>query len=130
MGEPLPWNEPVPQAVAGLREILERARRGDATVLPELREALRSRPDLVQYCGDLASIAERAWGDLVAGQNLVLGESVKLRLTRLKASLGNAGSPTPRPPAPATSRRGWPSFPSGSRTLPRSGTWPPWHPWR
>jgi hypothetical protein len=94
MGEPLPWNEPVPQAVAGLREILERARRGEVAALPELREALRSGPDLVEYCGDLAAIAERAWVALVAGQDLVLGESVKLRPAGLKASLAGL-DPTP-----------------------------------
>jgi hypothetical protein len=94
MGEPLPSNEPVPPAVAGLRAILERAQRGNATELPELREAPRSRPDLVEYCGDLAATAERDWVDLVAGADLVLGESVKLRPAEMKASLAGP-DPTP-----------------------------------
>lgn len=94
MEEPIPSNEPVVSEVADLREILERAQSGDVAAMPELREALRSRPDLVQYCGDLGVIAERAWVTLIAGQNLVLSESIKLRLVELKASLAGA-NPTP-----------------------------------
>jgi hypothetical protein len=84
--------EPAPTAVANLREVLERARTGDPAALADLRETLRSRPDLVEYCGNLAAFAERAWVDLAAGPNLVVHESLKIKLEGLRAELAGPDS--------------------------------------
>lgn len=73
-----------PDELVGL---VERARRGDASALPGLREALRARPDLVARCGDLAAAAERAWIDLAAGPDVVAAESLALRVEGLRAEL-------------------------------------------
>ena len=94
MNEPRASNEPVPAAFAGLQEVLERARRGDVAVLPELRETLEARPEIWKHCSDLAAIAERAWIVLIAGKDLLVGESLMMRMAELRAELAGA-DPTP-----------------------------------
>jgi hypothetical protein len=94
MNEPRASNEPVPAALAGLQEVLERARRGDVAVLPELREALEARPEIWKHCSDLAAIAERAWIALITGPDLLVAESLMLRMGELRAELAGA-DPTP-----------------------------------
>jgi hypothetical protein len=93
-GEPRQSAEPVPAEVAGLRKVLERARRGEVASLPELRAVLRSRPDLVEYGGNLAAIAERAWIGVAAGPDLAVAESLKLKAAELRAELSGP-CPTP-----------------------------------
>ncbi len=94
MNEPRASNELVPAALAGLQEVLERARRGDVAVLPELRETLEARPEIWKHCSDLAAIAERAWIALIAGPDLLVGESLMMRMGELRAELAGA-DPTP-----------------------------------
>jgi hypothetical protein len=92
---------PNPQAEAGPRQgedelarLVGRAERGDLTVLPALREALAAHPDLWQTYGDLSLQAEGALVRVAAGSNLLLAESLLLKLRALKAELGGA-SPSP-----------------------------------
>ena len=94
MDDPQRSSEPFPAAVAGLQEVLVRAQGGDLAVLPELRDALESRPVLWRHCGDLAAIAERAWIETASGPDLVVAESLKLRMAELRAELAGP-SPTP-----------------------------------
>ena len=89
---------PNPQAEAGPRQqedelarLVGRAERGDLTVLPALREALAAHPHLWQTYGDLALQAEGALVRLAAGSNLLLAESLLLKLRALKAELGGDG---------------------------------------
>ena len=86
------------QAEAGPRQkedelarLVGRAERGDLSVLPALREALAANPHLWQTYGDLAMQAEGALVRLAAGSNLLLGESLLLKLRALKAELGGDG---------------------------------------
>ena len=89
---------PNPQAEAGTRQgedelarLVARAERGDLSVLPALREALAANPDLWQTYGDLALQAEGALVRVAAGSNLLLAESLLLKLRALKAELGGDG---------------------------------------
>ena len=89
---------PDPQAEAGPRQgedelarLVGRAERGDLAVLPALREALAANPNLWQTYGDLALQAEGALVRLAAGSNLLLAESLLLKLRALKAELGGDG---------------------------------------
>jgi hypothetical protein len=77
-----------------LAQLLKRAEAGDRSVLPQLRRALDSDPDLWRAYGDLAAHAEASLAMLAAGQNLLLAESLKRKLAELKAELGGA-SPSP-----------------------------------
>jgi hypothetical protein len=78
----------------GLRELLEQARRGNLDVLPKLREALDSDPELWRKGGDLASYALSAWIKAIAGQNLVFRESLARKAKQLGADLAG---PLPSP---------------------------------
>ena len=73
---------------AGLAGLVERARRGDAAALPELRLALDANPHLWQRFGDLARQAEQALVDLAAGNDLYLRECLARRVAELRGELG------------------------------------------
>jgi hypothetical protein len=75
-----------------LAGLLRRAEAGDKAVLPALGEALDANPGFWEQYGDLALQAEAALGVLVAGTNLLLGESLKRKLQALKGELGAASA--------------------------------------
>jgi hypothetical protein len=79
---------------APLRELLQRAREGDYTVLPELKEALDADPTIWQTYGDLAFQARTAWLGLLAGKDLLLYQSVERKLDDQRAELAG---PHPSP---------------------------------
>jgi hypothetical protein len=77
-----------------LQELVRRAQEGDRAVLPLLRQALGTNPDIWQRVGDLAAQAQAAWLHLLAGADLFLYEGVQRKLDELKAELaGPAPSP-------------------------------------
>lgn len=84
-------------AQAAMAALLKRAERGDSSVLPELRKALDADARLWQSYGDLALQAEASLGLLAAGTNLLLGESLRRKLSALKKELaGESPSPLER----------------------------------
>jgi len=86
----LPAEPPV--VLVELRELLERARKGDRDVLPLLREVLDDRPELWRHVGDLARHAQQAWINLTAGKDLYLAESLERRTEELKRELAGANA--------------------------------------
>jgi len=78
--------------VEHLRDLVQRAQEGDHTVLPELRKALDGDPSLWQTYGDLAAQAQASWLHLLAGNDLMLQESVAHKLDEMRTELGDAGS--------------------------------------
>ncbi len=83
-----------PGVVDELHCVLNRARQGDESVLPQLRRILDTRPELWQYYGDMALHALRAWIDLIAGTDLLLKESVTLKAHEMRSELAG---PNPSP---------------------------------
>jgi hypothetical protein len=77
-----------------LRRLVERAERGDETVLPELRVALDANPWCWQRYGDLSKQSQAAWLQLIAGRNLLLLESTQRKAAQLRAELAGP-QPTP-----------------------------------
>jgi hypothetical protein len=77
------------------KELVERAEKGDETVLPELRQALTEVPEFWQRYGDMVRWSEEAWVRLAAGDNLMQAESAKRQLDALKAELTGPETPTP-----------------------------------
>jgi hypothetical protein len=77
-----------------LATLLGRARGGDESALPALREYLDDRPELWRRHGDLAAHARRAWIGLIAGRDLALGESVARKVEELGNELAG---PRPSP---------------------------------
>jgi hypothetical protein len=63
--------------------LLERARQGDATVLPALGKLLDETPALWQAYGDLAAQVPTLWVQLVSGQNLLLAKSLMRQVAAL-----------------------------------------------
>jgi hypothetical protein len=77
-----------------LRELVGRARQGDVTVLPRLKEFLDSHPQVWEELGDLALHAREALVRLVAGDDLLVGECVRRDLAALESELAG---PSPSP---------------------------------
>jgi hypothetical protein len=77
-----------------LAELLKRAEAGDLSVLRALRQVLADKPELWRGYGDLAAQAEGSLIRLVAAKNLLLTESLFLKLAALKEELGGE-SPSP-----------------------------------
>ena len=80
-----------------LRQLVERAEQGDASVMGELRVALDANPWVWERYGDLAQQSQGAWLQLVAGKNLLLLESAQRKAEQLRVELaGPAPSPVER----------------------------------
>jgi hypothetical protein len=77
-----------------LRELVTKAKRGDATVLPRLREYLGQLPELWQHTGDLALQSQAAWVRLIAGEDKHLRECIVRRVNAMKMDLANEDTST------------------------------------
>src|SRR5436305_5435327 len=78
---------PPPEALAEIREVVGRARRGDAAAVPRLRELLDRHPAIWERYGDLAAQVERSWVGLASGDDLHLKESLTRYAAKLRAEL-------------------------------------------
>ena len=81
---------PPPDQLAEIREVVGRAKRGDAAAVPRLRELLDGHPDLWVKYGDLAAQVEGVWIGLASGDNLRMRESVTRYAAKLRAELTRA----------------------------------------
>ena len=70
------------------------ARRGDASVLPRLRELLADRPDVWRRAGDLVAVAEQQWLTVAGGNDPLRVESLRRTMAELRAGLAET-EPTP-----------------------------------
>lgn len=70
-----------------VEKILARARRGDRSVLPELRAVLDTCPEVWQTLGDLARHNCNVWVKLLAGNDLLAAESILRNLETMQRSL-------------------------------------------
>jgi hypothetical protein len=70
-----------------LRELVFRVQTGEQSVLPELRQVLEAHPEIWEQCGDLAAQAQAAWLQLIAGTDVLLHESVSLKVEAMRAEL-------------------------------------------
>jgi hypothetical protein len=77
-----------------LQEIVRRASGGDEASLAALRRVLDHHPEIWMTVGNVSSLAERAWVDLLSSNSLLAAESLSRNLRRLKAGLAGP-SPTP-----------------------------------
>ena len=73
-------------------DLIDRARQGDATVLPELRKLFDRDPTIWQQAGDLGRRTEAAWVNLIAGTDVTLAESLGRQLAEMKLELGGSDS--------------------------------------
>lgn len=94
MNEPSTASTMLNCSIEDMQRLLLRAQSGDLSSLPDLRTLLDNRRDLWERVGDLADHAELTLLRLIANQDLFFMESVKHKLTELKAELAG---PTPTP---------------------------------
>jgi hypothetical protein len=80
--------------VAEIKAVVSRAKAGDVSVLPRLRQLLTEYAILWQGYGDLAAQAEAAWARLAAGPDLHLRECLLRKAEALRQELAG---PTPAP---------------------------------
>jgi hypothetical protein len=83
-----------PDGQGELALLLKRAEQGDRSVLPELRKALDATPEIWKKYGDLALQAEGSFIELIAGNNVLMAESLLHKLAEMK---GELGGPKPSP---------------------------------
>ena len=74
-------------ALAEIREVVGRAKRGDTAAVPRLRELLDRHPGIWERYGDLATQVEKSWVGLAAGDDLHMRESVTRYAGKLRAEL-------------------------------------------
>jgi len=72
------------------RELIHRANQGEHLAVDCLKSFLDLNPHIWQRAGDLTAVAERAWVELIAGEDQFRTESVKRRLAELKEQLRGA----------------------------------------
>ena len=76
-----------PPVVEDLNLLVQRARKGDETVLPQLRKMLDTQPELWQYFGNIAAHAKEAWLRVISGDDLALKESTARKAEDLMREL-------------------------------------------
>src|SRR5262249_57032831 len=72
---------------AELQALLERGHAGDASVLPELKQAFDHHPEMAVLLGDLVRHAEQALLGLVAGPSVTVREAVSRQVAQVRTRL-------------------------------------------
>ena len=72
------------------KQLVARANNGERLAIDRLKKFLDLNPYIWAKAGDLTAVAERAWVELIAGQDQFRTESVKRRLAELKEQLRGA----------------------------------------
>ena len=92
--KPGPQEAPPKAPTDPLQAILERARQGDQSVLPQLKQVLDDNESLWRDCYDLVAMSEQAWLDKIVGKDLLASQSFRRHVVQLKLDLVGP-SPTP-----------------------------------
>ena len=74
-----------------IEEIVKRAKQGDTTSLPQLREWMARYPSLWSHYGNLAAHVEQSWIVLASGKNLYLQEALTRFAVAQRAELMRPG---------------------------------------
>lgn len=70
-----------------LRELVARAKGGDATVLPTIRRILDDHPEIAAYVGDVARLAESVWIEMLVAEDPLGAEAIKRNAAQMRAEL-------------------------------------------
>lgn len=90
----LPAKPSEPPLLAELRALNRRAKQGDASALPRLREILTEHPAIWRHAADLEKVVVREWSELLAGDDPLSREALRLKAEELRAQL-EGEQPTP-----------------------------------
>jgi len=95
---PSPKAKPVPAKPLtqeeGFDELVRRANSGNKVCLAGLRKLLDEKPEIWRTVGNLSTLAEKYWTDLLSNGNKLAEESIPRRLKEMKAELAGP-DPTP-----------------------------------
>jgi hypothetical protein len=78
-----------------LRDLFERGHSGDATVLPELKNAFDEHPVLSEKLGNMPGVALESLLSAISGKSLTVREAVRREAERLCEDLAGPDSPLP-----------------------------------
>jgi hypothetical protein len=70
-----------------LFQLVQKARAGNASVLPRLRKVLKKHPEIWQRAGDVTRMVERSWIGLLTCHDPLYVESVLLQAAAMKKEL-------------------------------------------
>jgi hypothetical protein len=84
---PRPPEAPAQAQTDPLDAILERARQGDETALPELKQVLDDNPSIWRHSFSLVALSERSWLQKIAANDLLAFESIRRQVEQLKLDL-------------------------------------------
>lgn len=70
-----------------IREMNQRASAGSESALHALHDLMDRHPEIWGHLGDMATIAERSWLDVIATNDALARESIRRRLDKLKIDL-------------------------------------------
>src|SRR5262245_24364433 len=76
-----------------LQHLVAAAQAGDAAALPALRRLLRDWPEIWHELADLSRRAEDALLDLAGPDQVLIKESIRLKLAELRDDLGAPSAP-------------------------------------
>jgi hypothetical protein len=86
--------QPESAAAEELKALVARAKQGDVSVLPRLREVLDQHEEVWKHVGDLDRIVTQAWAAQLGGRNLVGVEAIKRQADQMRRDL-EGDFPTP-----------------------------------
>ena len=75
------------QTLEQTAELISRAKTGDPTAMPEIRELLKTTPSLFQALGDIAGNALVSWIRRYAGDDLIQAEAIGQQVDQLRDEL-------------------------------------------
>src|SRR5579862_3740386 len=81
-----------PPALRELKGLVAKAKRGDVTVLPRIREILDHHAEVWQHLGDVDRLVTRAWAERLGGDAFST-EVIKRKAEQLRSEL-EGDSPT------------------------------------
>jgi len=86
--------ESEPTIVRELRELVQKAKAGDASVVSRIRQILDEHPVVWQHMGNVARLAQEAWVHLLAGSDPLTAESIRRKAAEMRDELSGE-NPTP-----------------------------------
>jgi hypothetical protein len=72
--------------------VIELARRGNKTIIPQLEWVLDKEPQLWKDIGDITRLAEQAWIDQIAGSNVLNRQCIRRKVEQMREDLAEATS--------------------------------------
>ena len=89
-----PVDADVQTVAKSIQALVRRAEGGDVTVLPELRDLLDASPEIWRHASDAATHVELSWIEIMAGDNLMVRESLIRRVQAMRDEITEtAGDP-------------------------------------